>query len=338
MMDGVTDANRVGSDADRKVLVRSAAQWAKDGISRKQLRLLVESGGLVRVRHGCYVTEDVLAEAAADPCLEHAIKVGAAIAANRRRGGVASHHSAARVYGIEMLHAPADDVLTVTIKPGRQSGRARDADIVLHAAELPEDHVTKFRGMPVTTLARTVADIARTSTFAQGVVSADSAMRCEPNLPSKIRAVLQDCPRWPGVDMARKVADFASWVPESPLESAARAVFHENGLPPPVLQAPIMGTDNKLTARTDFCWPEYGAIGEADGAGKYRARGAIKAHHERDSRIWAVGWEVAHFMWDDLFADPADVVSRIRFAFERGMDPAAVRRRAKFPQAIVRLG
>ncbi|MCL2585626.1 MAG: hypothetical protein FWE35_24580 [Streptosporangiales bacterium] len=317
-------------------VVGGSAHWQQVGLSRPRMKTLVQSGDLVRVRYGCYATKDVLADAKDDPCLDHAIKVAALMAASRRRDCVASHHSAARMHGLELLHPPGEDIITITVPPGRKTGRARETDVVRHAARIPGDHITDFRGVPVTTMARTVADIARTSAFVQGVVIADSAMRRDPTVKPQIRAVLQECQGWPGVDLARKVTEFAEWAPETPLESSARAVFHEHGLPPPLFQAPILGVDGRLAARADFCWPEYGTIAEADGADKYRIRGDFKAHHQRDSRIWMVGWEVAHFLWDELFADPADVVARIRFAFERGTEPAVAGRRARFPQAVVR--
>lgn len=312
----------------------TAARWKKAGLSDRKFRLLVASGDLVVVRRGCYATKETVTAAKEDPSVDHAIKVAAAVAANRCRGGVASHHSAARVHGIEMLHPPGKDVITITVQPGRQTGRNKDTDVLRHAARLPEGHVTKFRGLPVTTVARTVADIARTSTFMQGVVVADSALRHNPTVKTAIRDVLQYCERWPGISMARRVAEFADWVPESPLESCARVVFHEHGLPAPVFQAPILGRNGRRAARGDFCWPEFGTIAEADGMGKYEERGDFKEHHERDSRIREVGWEVVHFSWDELFATPADVVARIRFSFERGLDPSARKRRNRFPQAV----
>lgn len=316
--------------------MRSPAQWQGAGISRARLRLLVQSGDLVGVRYGCYATKEIAAEAQDDPCLDHAIKVAAIMVTTQRRACVASHHSAARIHGLELLFPPDKDVLTITVPPGKKTGRAKETDVVRHAAALPKEHITAYREIQVTTVARTVADIARTSTFAQGVVIADSAMRRDPNVKSRIRDVLQECRGWPGVGLARKVAEFAEWVPETPLESAARAVFHEHGLPPPIFQAPILGKNGTFVARTDFCWPEYGAIAEADGMDKYLKRGDLKRDHQRDSRIREVGWEVAHFLWDELFAAPAEVVARVRFTFERGMDPAAVRRRAKYIQPVAR--
>jgi hypothetical protein len=315
-------------------LVGTAAQWREAGLSERRFKLLVASGDLVRVRRGCYVSRETFAEAEEDPCLDHAIRAGAAIASSRRRDCVASHHSAARVHGIDMLHPPDDGVVALTVEPGRKTGRHTDADVVRHAARLPGGHVTKFRGLPVTTAARTVVDIARTSTFMQGVVVADSAMHKRLTLKSELRDVLRDCEHWPGVELARRVAEFADWVPESPLESCARVVFHEHGLPPPVLQVPILGADGRQAARADFCWPEFGTIAETDGLDKYQKRGGFKEDHQRDSRIREVGWEVVHFLWDELFAAPADVVARIRFAFDRGTEPSAVKRRERFLQLL----
>lgn len=337
MMDGmaVADRNRAIALAD---LVRSAEQWAVAGISRGKLRLLLASGDLVKVRHGCYADAGILAEARSDPCLAHAVKVAALMAASRHAGSVASHYSAARMHGLDLLHPPGGEVITTTGPSARKSGGTRETDVVRHAAALPAGHVTRFRGVPVTTVARTVADIARVSTFAQGVVVADSALRRDPTSRPAMRSVLADCRGWPGVDLARKVIEFADKAPETPLESAARAMFHECGLPPPLLQAPILGTNRAVIARVDFCWPEYGATAESDGLEKYRERGGLKRDHQRDSRIREVGWEVTHFLWDELFADPDRVVARIRFAFERGRDPAAVRRRAQFFQAVTGTG
>ena len=328
------DTHRELSAALDGKIVGTAQEWRQSGLSDKRFKLLVESGDLVWVRRGCYVTREILAEAESDACLGHAIKVAAAVAANRRRGGVGSHHSAARVHGIEMLHPPEEGIVTITVPPGQRTGRPKETDIVRHAAGLPAHHVTKFRGMSVTNVARTVVDIARISTFMQGVVAADSAMHKQLVVRSEIQDVIQDCERWPGIDMARRVAEFAEWVPESPLESCSRAVFHEHGLDPPRFQVPLLGTNGTRIARADFGWPAFGTVAEADGADKYRKRGDFKGHHQRDSRIQAVGWEVAHFLWDELFADPAGVVARIRYCFQRANDPRARALREKYPQGV----
>jgi hypothetical protein len=71
----------------------------------------------------------------------------------------------------------------------------------------------------VTTAARTVADIARTTTFMGGVVVADAALYERHASKSELRRVLAGCERWPGTSRARQVTDFADGLAESVLES-----------------------------------------------------------------------------------------------------------------------
>lgn len=189
-------------DSFRGRSMGSRPQWEAAGVSGKKLALLVASGDLVRVRNGFYATKEILATAAGDPRLTHAIKV-AAVRATSTRDGVASHHSAARIHGIELLDPPEENVVTVTVQPGRRTGRRRGADVIQYAARLPDKHIGKYRDLPITVAARTVADIARASTFMQGVVIAESALRQRLTLKSEIQAVLEganDGPvsSWPG--------------------------------------------------------------------------------------------------------------------------------------------
>jgi hypothetical protein len=303
----------------------SVPQWEAVGVSRKRLALLVASGDLIRVRHGFYATREILATAADDPCLGHAIKV-AAVRATSARDGVASHHSAARIHAIELLYPPGEDVVTITVPPGRQKGRHGGTDVIQHSARLPAGHVGKHYELPVTAVARTVVDIARTSTFMSGVVAADSALRRRLTLISEIRLVLKDCRRWPGIERARRVADFADWVPESVLESCARVVFREHGLPDPQLQVPLLGRNGKFAARVDFCWPEFGTVVEADGMAKYTTHDDLKHQYHRDTLLQDAGWEVLHFSWKELFSDSAGLVARINAAFVRGLERSTGRR------------
>ena len=59
---------------------------------------------------------------------------------------------------------------------------------------------------------------------------------------------------------------------ESALESFARAVFVERGLPAPILQAEFWNGYRWLTDRVDFWWPEFRTVGEADGLAKFERR------------------------------------------------------------------
>ncbi len=149
-------------------------------------------------------------------------------------------------------------------------------------ADLPGEHVTALYGVPATTAARTVVDIARTATFMEGVVVADSALYERHTSRTELRRTISRCARWPGLEQARQVVEFANGLAESAFESCARVVFSDQGLPPPELQVHISGRDRTVIARVDFFWRRYGVIAEADGLLKYDSGEGAIAELKRD--------------------------------------------------------
>jgi predicted transcriptional regulator of viral defense system len=303
------------ADTLSKVDVGTLATWRAAGISTRQLHSLVSSGQLVRVRHGAYATRGVLTRAETDPGLRHALDVAATMA-TRRHGGTASHHSAALLHGLRLLKQPPGGTVTLTVPPGDRTGR-HAAGVICHAAELPDQQATKRYGVPVTTAARTVADIARTTTFMEGVVVADAALYERHASKSELRRVLAGCERWPGTSRARQAIEFADGLAESVLESCARVLFRDHGLPPPELQVHITGRDRTMIARVDFFWRRYGVVAETDGLLKYDSGERAIAERRRDRLLLEAGFEVVHVTWQELFSDPARVAGRIREAFRR---------------------
>jgi hypothetical protein len=304
------------TDALSKISIGTAATWRAAGLSETRLARLARSGELVKVRYGVYATAAILARAENDPRIGHAIEVAAATARNK---GVASHHSAARLHGLDLLSKPPAGTVTLTVPRGTHTGRHGQAQVIQHVAELPSEHVTKLYGQLATIPARTVADIARTSTFMEGVVIADSALRERHTSKTELRRVLARCERWPGISQARDVVEFATAIAESALESCARVSFREQGLPTPELQVNIVGCDGSFIARVDFLWRAFNTIAEADGLLKYSDRDDAIAELRRDRLLREAGLEVVHFTWKELFADPVRVATRIRAAFDRAL-------------------
>ena len=241
----------------------------------------------------------------------HALVVMAA-AASVGRDSVASHQSAARIHGLDLFPAP-QDIVTVTRSPARKGGRLKSEGIFFHTAALPVDHVTRHLGTTVTSIPRTVVDLARLSPFMSGVVTADSALRAGLTTKGALLAACNACPRWPGIRKARRVVDFANPGAESVLESCARVVFHEHGLEAPELQFTVTGPAFRYSV--DFYWPRYRVIAEADGAMKYTDQRTAIRQLRRDQEIRDLGYKVVHFTWRDLFQNPAAVIARIRNAF-----------------------
>lgn len=306
----MTQRNVAG--ALRKPLVGTVAKWRALGIGVAQLRSLVRSGDLVRMRRGVYATRNAIAWAGDDPRRRHALHVLATIT-SVGHDSVASHDSAARIHGLDLLTPVSPDIVTLTRPPSRRSARPRADGIIFHAAALPAEHVTKCLGMSVTTAARTVVDLARAVPFMDAVVLADSALRSGLTTKRELLLVADWCERWPGVSDARAVIGFADKRAESPLESCARVVFYRFGLSPPELQLTIRGAG--FVFRGDFYWARYRTIAEADGMAKYENPERARDQIRRDRLLRDAGYKVVHFTWRELFETPDAVIARIRAAF-----------------------
>jgi hypothetical protein len=304
-------------DMTRLPVVITTAELTAALNSPAQIRTLVRQGTLTRVGRGVFIRAALAGQLLNRRDGEHILQAAAALAAIEP-GAVASHRTAAVVFGLSILGRPGPDV-TLTRLPGRN--RASWQGVRMHSAQLPTRHVTTFAGIPVTTATRTVLDLARAVPFAEAVVVADSALRRRLTSQQELRRVLAECQRWRGGRRAAEVIEFADGLSESPLESLARVVFRDLGLPAPELQAWV-GGDEGVIGRVDFLWSRYRTIAEVDGAMKYDNRSEAMYQLRRDARLRAAGYEVVHFNWQEINEIPDQVAESIWAAFRRGVRAA----------------
>jgi Protein of unknown function (DUF559) len=259
-----------------------------------QVRPLRAAGQVRRLRRGIYT------DGPGNSRIEH---VAAAAA---RMDAVASHETAAVLWGIPTLGLTQPIQVT---RARRCQGATHEYEgMVLYHAGLDKDHVTVHRGVPITTPARTVMDIARNRPFRAGVVAADAALRTRLCGAEELIAVAESCRRWPGVRRAKRVAAFADSRSGSPLESISRVAFHHYGLPRPILQAVVGGYDE-----VDFLWERYRVIGEADGMGKYTSPEVLRNEKLRQEGLAQLGFTVFRWTWRDAYRRPDALAHR---AFE----------------------
>jgi predicted transcriptional regulator of viral defense system len=300
--------------AIRRSEVATTAQWAARGVSAERLRQLVRTGELVALRRGVYARAESLASSAGDPARLHAFQVAAALLPARALAS-ASHESAAILHGLDLLERPPESLVTLTRPPDARGSRASGSGLKVHAATLFPGHVRSHYGLPVTSVARTVVDLARALPFQHGVVVADSALHARKTTRDELDRVLAPCSNWPGGERARRVVAFSDHRSESVLESCARVTFDDHGLPPPELQVDIR--DDQFIGRVDFYWGEYLTIAEADGLIKYADAGRAAKQLERDQLLREAGYKVVHFTWRQLFRETDRLIARIREAFAR---------------------
>jgi hypothetical protein len=288
------------------------------GYPDAEIRRLLRGGAWVVLRRGVYVEASVLAAAGER---RHAVHV-AGLLLVLGFDAVAGGPSAARIWGIETLRAPAGGIVVVT--DDRTVPTRRRAGYTVRAAELPPHHRTLRYGVPVTSAARTAIDLARSAPFIDGVVAVDSVLRAGTASLEQLREVLELCSPWRGGGRARRVVEFADPASESVLESVSRVAMAEQGVPTPRTQV-VVGDQLGSFARVDFLWDGYGVIGEADGLAKYEPDGVrtvreiVRAEKRREERLMDAGFEVLRWGWADA-RNPPRLAHRLRAAFARGAE------------------
>ncbi|WP_116952934.1 type IV toxin-antitoxin system AbiEi family antitoxin domain-containing protein [Jiangella endophytica] len=156
----------------------TTAQAASIGVSAQTMARLANQGALQRLGHGIYR----VAGAPFDPgdglrAAWLGLDPGRRVAERRAdpSAAVVSHRSAARLHGLGDLDA---DSYEFTVSGRKQSRRP---DVRLHRGSVTADDRTVVDGLPVTTVARTVADLAAARTdgdhLAAVVVDAVMAQR-----------------------------------------------------------------------------------------------------------------------------------------------------------------
>lgn len=236
-----------------------------------------------------------------------AVTLAATAAALVRVRSVISHESSAIVRGLPVLVTPPLPILTA---PGRSGSRSQ---LQLHLTSLDPYEYDSWYGAAVTSVSRSVVDIARSSGHAAGLITADAALREGLTTTDSLVESVGSAIGRPGNVTARWVVENADSLSESPLESLARAVLLISGLPKPQLQVWIPEAD----ARVDLLYAAKRVVIEADGMLKYTDASVLRAEKLRQERLERAGYRVVRVTWTDLMRDQARTVGRVNRALRR---------------------
>lgn len=240
----------------------TSSALVRSGLDDRHLRHAAGRGLLTRVSRGVYL--DTTRWVELEPEGQHALRVHVLLRRSSPRL-VASHSSAAVVWGLPLLHRPPPEVHV--IDPGRRTN-SRSSTMVRHALPLHDDERVALDGLTVTSSARTAVDLALAHGLHAGLMAYDHGLR--EGLFS--REDLAGClarrrrsPRRKTAELCLQLADEGSM---TPIESASAATLHLLGLPRPVRQEPFSDERGKI-GEVDFWFPQFGGVGEADGDVKY---------------------------------------------------------------------
>jgi hypothetical protein len=312
------------------------SQLYDQGLAKYDLARLLRAGELERVQRGAYAAP--LPENAFDAD-RHRRQIAAALT-RLDPAAVISHGSAAVLHGLPCLSM---SLRQVHITKPRPSGGQRRRFVHLHAAPLAPEDVVLVNGIAVTSVARTVLDLARCLPMPESVAIGDHALSAGLDR-GELQAGLARMTSWPGVRAARRACGCLDARSESVGESMSRVRFVEQGIPAPEVQYKVYDQESgELIARCDFGWEDHRTLGEFDGQVKYgrllrpgqTGGDAVFAEKQREDALRDRGWQVVRWIWDDL--ERFDLVGdRIVRAFERaaGTHPSA---RAAISRPVRRL-
>jgi very-short-patch-repair endonuclease len=175
---------------------------------------------------------------------------------------------------------------------------------------LAPDERTQRRRIPVTTLARTIFDLAA-ETSVEGLEAA--VREAEYRHRFRIESLANMAARHPGnrgVSTVKSCLHHAGRGPRgrarSKLETRFASLLARSDLPQPELNALLDLGDQKIEA--DCLWRAQRLIAELDGGKTHGTRAAFDLDRERDRRLQALGWRVVRITWRQL-NEPAAVLT-----------------------------
>lgn len=285
---------RLAAVAEPQHGVFSHRQLRELGLGRSGIARRVRTGKLRRVHRGVFY-------AGHGPITRLGRFMAAVLAAGP--GAALSHRSAAVLWAL-LRSAPAQPEVTVP----RNGGRGHDG-ITVHRSPLTPSEITVHDGIPVTTVARTLIDLADVVSrraleraFDQAEIKRldCTGLRVLPNRRGAplLAAVLND--HQPGTTMTR-----------SELEEAMLVLCREAGLQPPEVNH--HAEENEV----DFIWRPQRLIVETDGWATHGTRRAFERDRARDADLVVAGWRVLRITHRRLQRQPRAVTGQLRRLLRR---------------------
>lgn len=238
----------------------TSKQLVTAGLDPNDVRRLVATGRLVRLRRGVYVDGD--AWTSLDPFRQQPlVRIRAAQMTLRSTGYAFSHDSTAIPLG---MGAPDPRRSLVHLSRDKVHGDAVRSGVKHHLAPYRKQDVTDAGGLLVLGRARTALDMVREHGRAHGLAACDAAMR-QGVTRGELLEHLSFMGSWPHSRCMRWCIEHADALAESYLESLVRDFVLELGIGVPECQFGL--SDGHTTAFADIVVRRH--FFEADGMLKY---------------------------------------------------------------------
>lgn len=188
--------------------------------------------------------------------------------------------------------------------------RTRRPGIALHRPRyVPEEDRAVMDGIPATSVARTLVDLAGVVPRQRLKHAVDEAERLQLFDLRAVERVMHRSPGRRGLTALRALlCDYRGPPPatRSELERRFLDLCHEAGLPRPQVNVLVGGHE------VDVVWHDRRLIVEVDGHAYHNTRGAFEDDRIRDATLQAAGYRVIRITHRRMEAEPADVIALLR--------------------------
>ena len=264
------------------------------GLSRSAITRLVEAGWLHRLHPGVYAVGQPRLTAKGT-WLASVLACGP--------GAALSHRAAGALWGLRPSLGTAEVTVGTTVRrvPGVRVHRSRTLE--------PKD-VTVSDEIPVTTVARTLLDLASVVPGDHVAKALDRAERLRLSDRTDIDAVLARARGKRGAKALREAIE--AWRPRytrSELENRFAELVDRTELPRPRLNALIDG--ETATHEVDAFWPDHGLGIQLDGWEYHRTRRDREHDAQSDADLELAGLRVMRLTWEDVTVRKRSTVRRL---------------------------
>jgi hypothetical protein len=211
--------------------------------------------------------------------------------------------TAAAAYGFD-----TEDVGDLhVLNPVRHQLRGSDGLVVHRREGAP---LSEVDGRPATSPAWTAVEVARGLRRPRTLATLDAALRSGTCDRRELwRAAAAQAGRR-GIVQIRELIPLAAGEAESPMESEARLVMLDGGLPMPELQYEVIDRSGRLW-RLDFAWPDAKLAVEYDGFDWHSDPESLRRDRQKKAALREMGWSVMSVVADDVRRRHWDMVRRI---------------------------
>jgi len=255
------------------------------------MRVQVKNGGLVRVWYGVY--------GATEPDLLGRL---AALDLFMGQRVTACMGTAAALYGFDLENTRVVHVLDPGVRMRPSIG------LMVHQRfGAPLRHVA---GRLATAPAWTAVEVARKLARPRALAALDAALRSRTCTRADLDEAVREQKGRRGIVHVRELLHLADERAESGMESEARLVMIDHGLPRPELQYGIACRDGVMR-RVDFAWPDFRVAAEYESVEWHAGRIEMLRDRMRLAAIQELGWTLIPIVVDDVRRHPARLVDRI---------------------------